>query len=258
MTVERPLEVQLLGSRVQAVTVTLLLDKIAEAIEAKRRLVIGHQNLHSLALLQDNRELRDFFANADLVYADGMPVITIARLHGAAFTREHRITSLDFAQELFARAAAARWRVFYLGSAPDVIARGIAAFERMAPGLMIKFRHGYFDAGAESPESDAVCESVNAYDPDLLIVGMGMPRQEQWISRYRHRLSARVLMPIGALADYHAGVIPTPPRWAGRLGFEWAFRLVAEPRRLGRRYLIEPIRLVWPMLKSLRAARRFR
>lgn len=256
MSLARPIEVRLLGSRVQAVTTDHLVQSISEAVVSRRRLVIGHQNLHSLALLQDNRELRDFFERADVVYADGMSVVTIARLHGAAFTREHRITSLDFAERLFQRAAAEGWRVFYLGSAPGVIARGIAAFERMAPGLEIRFRHGYFDDRAGSSESEALCEAINDYDPDLLIVGMGMPRQEQWISRSRHRLSARVLMPIGALADYHAGAIPTPPRWAGRLGLEWAFRLMAEPKRLGRRYLVEPFRLVGPMMRSLRTASR--
>jgi N-acetylglucosaminyldiphosphoundecaprenol N-acetyl-beta-D-mannosaminyltransferase len=99
---------------------------------------------------------------------------------------------------------------------------------------------GYFDAGSGSAENEAILQQVNRYKPDLLMVGMGMPRQELWIQANFHRLEAHVIMPSGAAIDYTAGAVPTPPRWAGDMGIEWLFRLLSEPRRLFSRYLIEP------------------
>jgi N-acetylglucosaminyldiphosphoundecaprenol N-acetyl-beta-D-mannosaminyltransferase len=100
--------------------------------------------------------------------------------------------------------------------------------------------HGYFDANPESQENERVLNAIEAYKPHILMVGMGMPRQEYWIQQNLKRLCANVILPAGAAIDYVAGAVPTPPRWAGRLGLEWAFRLTAEPQRLWRRYLVEP------------------
>jgi len=251
-------EVRLLGTRVHVLTTSTFLQFIAAAVATGRRLAVGHHNLHSLALVQDDVELRSYYEGADLVYADGMSVISLARLHGAPMSRTHRLTSLDFVDSLLTQAAALGWRVYYLGSAPNVIDRGIDAFRRIAPGLNLRYRHGYFDLTSSSSESSDVCAEINRFDPDLLIVGMGMPRQEHFLLRNRDVLRARVLLPIGALADYHAGAVPTPPRWAGKLGLEWLFRLAAEPRRLGYRYLVEPWRLLIPTIRSVGSARRRR
>jgi N-acetylglucosaminyldiphosphoundecaprenol N-acetyl-beta-D-mannosaminyltransferase len=85
-----------------------------------------------------------------------------------------------------------------------------------------------------------VIVDINAYAPHILMVGMGMPRQELWILENRHDLRVNVIMPSGAIMDYIAGALPTPPRWLGPLGLEWCYRLLAEPARLSRRYMLEP------------------
>ena len=82
--------------------------------------------------------------------------------------------------------------------------------------------------------------TINDFGPDLLLVGMGMPRQEKWLLDHRKALRAGVKMNVGALFDYLSGNVPMPPRWLGPLGLEWAYRLLTTPRRVVRRYLIEP------------------
>ena len=100
---------------------------------------------------------------------------------------------------------------------------------------------GYFDERYGSPENEALVERINTYAPDLLIVGMGMPRQEFWTLDNCARVKAHVILSsAGAAFDYVAGTVPTPPRWSGRLGLEWAFRLANDPWRLFTRYLLEP------------------
>ena len=107
--------------------------------------------------------------------------------------------------------------------------------------LQIEVSNRYFDARRGSAENEALVQRINAYRPDLLMVGMGMPRQEFWTQENFARLDAHVILSSnGAAFDYLAGAVPTPPRWSGRIGLEWMFRLVNEPRRLFTRYLIEP------------------
>lgn len=249
-------EARLLGTRVHALTTAALLSSIEDAVLRQRRLLVGHHNLHSIALLQQDRRLAQYFEKCDLVYADGMPVVLLARLLGHPLGREHRLTSLDFVDALLRRAADGGWRVFYLGSAPGVIERGIERMRLSQPRLRVAYRHGHFDADPASREAAAVLDEVNGFDPDVLFVGMGMPRQELWIQRNLASLNARAILPIGALADYLAGAIPTPPRWAGRIGLEWLFRLLAEPRRLGHRYLVEPWLIARPLARELLERRR--
>jgi N-acetylglucosaminyldiphosphoundecaprenol N-acetyl-beta-D-mannosaminyltransferase len=130
--------------------------------------------------------------------------------------------------------------VFYLGSKPGVAERSAQTLREQYPTLQIATAHGYFDSNSGSAENQDVLDTINAYQPNLLMVGMGMPRQERWVLENRKHLSANAIVPSGALMDYLAGEIPTPPRWTGRFGVEWLYRLLCEPKRLAFRYLIEP------------------
>jgi hypothetical protein len=111
------------------------------------------------------------------------------------------------------------------------------------PGLQIRTHHGYVN----EEETAAVLQEINDYRPHILMVGMGMPLQERWIQQHRRSISANVIFPVGAFMDYKAAVIPTPPRWLASFYLEWMCRLVTEPRRLWRRYLVEP----WWVLAGL-------
>jgi N-acetylglucosaminyldiphosphoundecaprenol N-acetyl-beta-D-mannosaminyltransferase len=99
----------------------------------------------------------------------------------------------------------------------------------------------------DGSENKSVLQQIADFQPHLLMVGMGMPRQELWIEANLNAIQANVILATGAVLDYVAGVIPTPPRWSGPLGLEWAFRLASEPKRLTPRYLIEP----WTILRVI-------
>jgi N-acetylglucosaminyldiphosphoundecaprenol N-acetyl-beta-D-mannosaminyltransferase len=114
-------------------------------------------------------------------------------------------------------------------------------------GLQIRTHHGHFNAEQAGLENQAVLAEVKAYAPDVLMIGMGMPRQEIWILENQKDIDARTVFCCGALMDYVAGEIPTPPRWIGHLGFEWLYRLLSEPARLWQRYLLEP----WSVMGQL-------
>jgi N-acetylglucosaminyldiphosphoundecaprenol N-acetyl-beta-D-mannosaminyltransferase len=143
------------------------------------------------------------------------------------------------------------WRVFYLGSRPDVVSNALNILRGDFPGIEIAGMSGFFNVQRDSPDNQAVLQTIASHRPHILLVGMGMPRQEYWIYENFTSIRANVILPAGAAIEYVAGTIPTPPRWAGRLGLEWIWRLVSEPRRLAGRYLIEPWTIFYILLVEL-------
>lgn len=226
----------LLGVEVDLFTKDMLIDYVSQLITCGDRAVIAHHNLHSVYLYHRDSKFRDFYSRASVVYIDGMPLVYWARILGYALTRRHRMTSLDWVRTLMAKAEMEGWRVFYLGGKPGIAALAAKLLREQYPRLMISTHHGFFS----SEENDDVLREIESFSPNILMVGMGMPIQEHWILDNLDRLRANVIFSIGACFDYIAGVIPEPPRWLGKVGLEWFYRLLSEPRRLWRRYLVEP------------------
>lgn len=230
----------LLSVRIDGFTIDSIFEVIGQSITRKSRCVIGHHNLHSVYLFHHDPAMRAFYDTiADYIFIDGMPLVLWGKMLGLPLARENRFTSVDWLPVLMDLCAKHGWRVFYLGGRPTVMATGIASLQTRYEDLAITGHDGYFDMASDR-ENHRVVDAINAWHTDLLLVGMGMPRQERWILEQLPHLNVSCIMPVGAALDYVAGAIPTPPRWMSRLGLEWLARLIAEPRRLGKRYLVEP------------------
>jgi N-acetylglucosaminyldiphosphoundecaprenol N-acetyl-beta-D-mannosaminyltransferase len=229
-----------LGLKIYPITIHKLLDHVEQNIALKTKCIIANHNLHSLYLYHHDNKLQQFFKHSTMTHVDGMGLIYLGKLLGIPLHREHRITYVDLVLPLMASAAQKGWRIFFVGSKPGV---GEEAAERLRskyPKLQIASHHGYFDSKPTSDENRKVLANITAFRTDILMVGMGMPRQEHWILDNLDSINSYVILPSGACMDYVAGVVRTPPRWAGRIGLEWLFRLFSEPRRLWKRYLVEP------------------
>lgn len=229
-----------LGVTVNALTMDDLGALIEEAAAEDAKYVVANHNLHSLYLYHHDACFRAFYERADFVHVDGMSLVWMGRLLGYGLTREHRLTAVDWLHPVLARCAAKNLRVFFLGSRPGVAEEAAARLAVGIPNLKVKTHQGYFDVTPGSLENEGVLREINAYRPHALIVGMGMPHQERWLLQNLDHLDASTVWNQGAFMDYVVGAIPTPPRWMARLGFEWLYRLLSEPRRLWRRYLLEP------------------
>jgi N-acetylglucosaminyldiphosphoundecaprenol N-acetyl-beta-D-mannosaminyltransferase len=241
--------VDFLGVRIDLLTSESLLELVGAAIWNSKRLLIGHHNLHGLSTITkaENNKYRRFFEMTDVALADGMSMVALGKLLGKGISRNNRIAYNDWLPKLLTKAVEQKWRVFYLGSVPEVAERGQQVLANRFPGLDIICHHGHFDAGENSEENLQVCEAMNAFHPDILFVGMGMPRQEKWLVENHRKLNAAIILTSGATLDYIAGAKKMAPRWMGVIGLEWAFRLAAEPTRLAYRYLIEPWQLVYAL-----------
>lgn len=256
-SVDRPrTRVAVLGGEIDLARPEEVMALLAAWVSAGRPALIANHNLHSLYLLQKRPELAAFFAEADLIEADSTPLLAFAGLLGLPARPFHRCTYLDWRPHFWSLANRHGWRVFYLGAAPGVAQRAAERLSADYPGAVIGVCDGYFDAEPNSADNAAVIDKIAAFAPDVLLVGMGMPRQELWILDNRAVLPPCVILPVGAAFDYEAGTQKAAPRWMGRAGLEWLFRLVSDPKRLWRRYGVEPWALLGPALADLRQARR--
>jgi N-acetylglucosaminyldiphosphoundecaprenol N-acetyl-beta-D-mannosaminyltransferase len=228
----------LLGVEVNALTIDVLNRLITQAVADKRKTIIANHNLHSVYLFRRLEKMRSFFRRADYIHIDGMPLVFWARLMGLKLKPNNRITYVDWIRPLLSQAAQEQWRVFYLGSRPGIAEKALQIIKGEFPELDLQCHHGYFEVNGSSNQE--VLNRIGAFRPHLLLVGMGMPRQEYWILDNDRDLAANAILTVGACFDYLTGAVATPPRWLGRLGLEWTHRLVHDPRRLWKRYLLEP------------------
>lgn len=231
---------QLLGVRVNLLSMPQLNCLIEQTINCDRQNIVANHNLNSLYIHHHNSMMQSFYSTADYVHVDGMALILLGKLLKLPFKRIHRVTYADWIWSLMAIAEENGWRVMYLGSKPGIAEKGASVLRKIHPNLQIATQHGYFSFESNDLENKKVIEKIKAYQPNILMVGMGMPRQEKWIYENRDRINANIILPCGACIDYIAGEIPTPPRWMGKVGLEWLYRLITEPKRLWKRYLIEP------------------
>jgi N-acetylglucosaminyldiphosphoundecaprenol N-acetyl-beta-D-mannosaminyltransferase len=247
----------LLGIRLHAMSRHDLVDVAARAVRDRAtHTLIGNHNLHSLYLWCHEPKMREFYSLADYVNIDGMSLVFLGRLFGLPLKSEHRTNYIDLLPPFIEEAVRSQWRVFYLGSRPGVAEAAARTLRTRYPGLQIATRDGHFETDQFGAENQTVLAEVRDYAPDILMVGMGMPRQEIWITENLKDIGAHAVFCCGGLMDLVAGEIPTAPRWLGPFGLEWLYRLLSEPARLWRRYLIEPwVILICVIKEYLRSGR---
>jgi N-acetylglucosaminyldiphosphoundecaprenol N-acetyl-beta-D-mannosaminyltransferase len=185
-----------------------------------------------------DEEYRRILHKADIVYADGQAIVWASRWLKAGVPE--RVNAADFFLEFCKRAADENLSLYLLGSALGVAPGAASRFVSEVPHLNIcGADSGYFT------DDEEVLERIRNASPDILIVGMGVPRQEKWVFRNIDKLDARSVWCVGALFEYYSGYRLRAPVWMRKAGLEWLFRLVLEPKRLWRRYLIGNAVFLW-------------
>jgi N-acetylglucosaminyldiphosphoundecaprenol N-acetyl-beta-D-mannosaminyltransferase len=228
----------LYGAKITPLASRQLLDLLDAHIRSNQQCVIASQNMHGLYVrLWDSASRQLHSLPRTYVHIDGMPIVALCRLNGLDVTPEHRVTLNDFIWPLLELAAQRGWRVAYVGSTDAVLAAGAAEIQARLPHLLLAGQSGYFRTPQEAADG---ARRVAAFRPQLILVGMGMGTQERWILKNLASLAPACVLTVGACMEYIAGAANTPPRWMGRLGGEWLFRLIENPKRFWHRYLIEP------------------
>lgn len=213
----------------------------AEALEQCRKYLTGARchtvcflNAHCFNIAQRDADYAEVINQADLLLNDGIGVKLASRLAGIKV--QDNLNGTDLIPEILRQAAAQDAPVFLLGGKDGIAEDAAANIRSRLPGLrVVGTRSGFFTA-EEEPE---VAEAITRSGARLLILGMGVPRQELWAARNTERLGAvRLVVSGGAILDFLSGTIPRAPAWMRRLNLEWLFRLCLEPGRMWRRYIL--------------------
>lgn len=238
---------RIFGFKITPIKIDGILTMIGDAVARDSRFIIASQNMHGVYSYFKDEKFRQLH-EMSVVHIDGMPIIWMARLCGIKLSSDYRTGWIDWFMPLMEQADKQNWRVFYLGAEAKVLKDGLDHVKRAYPDIQLSGRDGFFDASRDSAENLEVIKQINDFKTNVLIVGMGMGRQEHWILENLDRLNVNCIGTCGACIEYFAGAVPTPPRWLGRLGLEWAYRLLSNPRRFAWRYLIEPWITAWLIL----------
>jgi N-acetylglucosaminyldiphosphoundecaprenol N-acetyl-beta-D-mannosaminyltransferase len=231
----KPVSIQ--GITIHTLPVGAVIDYIDQAIIQRQKAIIAYVNVHAINLAQDVPWFRDFLNQADLTYCDGFGLKWGARLLGGEIPE--RFTPPDWFPQLAVNCAKQGFSFYFLGARPGIADKAAHQLKLSLPALKIMgVQHGYFDKTPDNPENETIINDINQTKADILVVGFGMPLQERWINENWEQIDARVALPVGALFDYLAHEIPRAPYWMTENGLEWLGRLIIEPGRLWKRYLV--------------------
>jgi N-acetylglucosaminyldiphosphoundecaprenol N-acetyl-beta-D-mannosaminyltransferase len=231
--------VEVLGCALDAVDMDEAVARIDEAIGERRFLRHADLNGAIVVAMQGDDELRESIVGADLLVADGQSVVWAARLLGRPLPA--RVAGIDLMHRTIELAERRGYSIYILGARQEVLERAVERLTADHPDLKIAgYRNGYFD----DSEDPAVAAAIRESGADILFVAIGSPRKEYFLGRYGRGLGVPYVMGVGGSIDVVAGVARRAPMWMQRVGLEWAFRLVQEPRRLFRRYLVTNARFI--------------
>ena len=239
----------ILGTGVDVLDPTSAADQIERWIGTRTPVYVSVANVHTVMETRWNREFAEAQRNANMVTPDGVPLVWFGRLSG--FSDIRRVYGPDLMLELCRRSVDSGARHFCYGSTPEVLDRLVARLRTLYPGLRIAGTHSPPFRPLTDEETAAVIDKINRSGADILWVGLGAPKQEQWMAEIRPRLQTPVMVGVGAAFDFIAGTKPQAPPIVRRLGLEWLFRLLSEPGRLWKRYLSTNPAFLWLAAREL-------
>jgi N-acetylglucosaminyldiphosphoundecaprenol N-acetyl-beta-D-mannosaminyltransferase len=253
--IDLPRPVHFQGVPIHALTMEDTLGYIHTAMRHHLSLRHVAMNVAKFVKLREDRDLRNDVLGADLIGVDGMGIVIGARLLGIRIPE--RVAGVDLMEQVLALCATEGFRPFFLGATQQVLDLALANLALRYPKLRIAgAQHGYFDSAAQQ----RVVDEINEAKPDCLFVGMPTPRKERFMAEYGQALQVPFVMGVGGAIDILAGHVRRAPDSWQRSGFEWLYRIVQEPRRMWRRYLVTntvyAIILAGGLLQGIRLASR--
>ncbi len=228
---------RLLGVRVDAVQIPDAVATMERWIRERDRChYVAVTGMHGVTEARHDPAFKAILNSADLVVPDGMPLVWVGRLRGKKLAR--RVYGPELMMTFCKETAGRGYRHFFFGGASGLPEKLSETLRAECPGLQAA---GTFSPpfGSVSPEEDAsIVSMINRASPDILWVGLSTPKQERWMHEHRDRLEVPVVIGVGAAFDINSGTKKQAPSWMREHGLEWLFRLLQEPRRLWRRYIL--------------------
>ncbi len=223
-----------------------IIPLINTLIETSNKKTFFGLNSHNLSVSLKNKGYKQALQKATMVYPEGIGTIIISNIVGSKL--KGKTTLMDFIYEILSSAEKNKWSVYLLGGKPNIAKEAVAEIKKKFPKIKISGSdHGYFKPNQES----SIIGKINKTNTDILFVALGSPTQELWIDRNLEKIKAKAFFGIGGSIDHLSGKIPRAPAWMHKHGLEWIFRLIKEPKRLWRRYLLENFILLGIVMKEV-------
>jgi N-acetylglucosaminyldiphosphoundecaprenol N-acetyl-beta-D-mannosaminyltransferase len=229
--------VAVLGVPFDNVTMNEAMDLIEEKIDERGFHQVATANVDFVIHAIYNPALQEMLCSCDLIVPDGMPIVWASRLMGCKL--KERVSGVDLIPRLAELASRRGYGVFLLGASEESSRRASEALKGCFPELRIVGRYAPPLAPLAEMDHETILSRIEQARPDILLVALGHPKQEQWLAMHRHRLNVPLCMGVGASLDFLAGMVTRAPVWMQTAGLEWLYRAAQEPRRLAQRYLID-------------------
>ena len=232
-----------MNTEVDSLNMAEVLDRIDKLIQIKKKSYVVTPNVDHIVQLEKDSELQKVYKNADLILADGKPLIWISNYYKTPI--KEKVSGSDLFPLLCEMAGKKGYKMFFLGAAEGVAARAATNLKKRYSNLEV--------AGVYSPpfgfeeneeEVEKILQMIIKSNVDILIVGLGAPKQEKFIFKYHDRLNVPISLGLGASLDFEAGNIKRAPKWMQKSGLEWLFRITQDPRRMFKRYIIDDIKII--------------
>ena len=248
---------RLAGIEIDRMTFRDAIDRIITLAHTRDRHIVVTPNLDHMIRLKKDRAFRAAYSAATLVLTDGMPLVWVSRLGKTPLPG--RVAGADLVVPVLTEAERMGRSVFFLGPMPETLELALRRCALDFPRLRIAGSHAPPLNFEHDMTQDATCvASIRDAHPDIVFLALGTPKQELWIARHRSELEFGVALCVGAGIDFFAGVQQRCPKFLARIGAEWMWRLLREPKRLGRRYaqcLLFVPELVWGQVRDARRSK---
>ena len=236
-------KIRLLNISVDNLTMDEAINEIDCLINSGKFNYVVTPNVDHIVKLEKDTEFAEVYANANLVLTDGKPLIWISKWLKSPI--KEKISGSDLFPKVCELAADKGYKMFFLGAAEGVAAKAAENLQKKYPGLNVVGTYSP-SFGFENNEEEIanIVSMVNSAEPDILIVGVGAPKQEKFIYHHLSELKVPVSLGLGASLDFEAGNVKRAPKWMSNHGLEWLYRFFKEPRRLFKRYFIDDIKII--------------
>jgi len=243
--------IEILGSKVHPVQIPQVIEKISDWIEKESQKFhwIVVTGMHGVMEGYRDKKFQEILNSADLFVPDGISLVWTARLRG--FSLKKRVSGTDLMSEFFKIANEKGYKNFFYGDTKETLNQLVKKISIDFPNLKIVGSYSPLFRPLTRKEDEEIIEKINRAKPDVLWVGLGLPKQEIWIFEHKDKLKVPVAIGVGAAFKFLSGKVKRPPRWIGDLGFEWLWRFFQEPKRVWPRVLDIPLFIFLVLLELI-------
>lgn len=229
--------IKFMNTEIDNLTMQETLQAIDQLIQENKSAYVVTPNVDHIVQLETSKELKAVYENASLILTDGKPLLWIAKWYGTPI--KEKISGSDLFPLLCNMAAKKGYKLFFLGAAEGVAAKAAENLANKFKGLQVVGTYSPpFGFENNQIEMDKIKSMIKESKPDILIVGLGCPKQEKFMYHHCKELGVPISFGLGASLDFEAGNIKRAPRWMAEHGLEWLFRITQDPKRMAKRYLI--------------------